>query len=249
MKLQTHQNVIELLKNDEEYYRGVGKKYLSNSDIGVLLNNPQDYGKVREDDKALAEGRLFHQLLLEPEKVRDIPQVDVSTRTTKAYKEFLEENNLQFCLLTKEIEDIKALTKKMSGNIQFYEDIYRDDNQYEVPMIGDIMQHDWKGKADIVCSDMLIDLKTTSDINSFKWSARKYNYDSQCYIYQELFNKPLVFYVIDKLTGQLGIFRPSENFIKNGKEKVARAIVVWDKYFGPFAEESIDNHYIDETLE
>lgn len=242
-------NVLEILKSDEEYYRGVGKQYLSNSDIGILLNNPHDYGKVREDDKALAEGRLFHQLLLEPEKAVDVPQVDVSTRTTKAYKEYLEESGLPFCLLTKEVEEITALTKKMSGNIQFYEDIYRDGNQFEVPMIKEIHGHMWKGKADIVCDDMLIDLKTTSDINSFKWSAKKYNYDSQCYIYQTLFDKPLVFYVIDKASGQLGIFRPSENFIRGGELKVIRALEVWDRYFGENASEDIENHYIDEILE
>ena len=242
-------NILEVLKNDDEYYRGVGKNYLSNSDIGVLLSNPQDYGKVRYDDKSLAEGRLFHQLLLEPEKAVNIPQVDASSRTTKAYKEYIEENKLQFCLLTKEVEEITALTKKMSGNIQFYDDIYRDGNQYEVPMIGVIQGHEWKGKADIVCNDMLIDIKTTSDINGFKWSAKKYNYDSQCYIYQKLFDKPLAFYVIDKTSGQLGIFRPSENFIKNGETKVARALEVWYKYFGSSPTEDIENHYIDETLE
>lgn len=241
--------VLELLKDDNEYYRGIGKKYLSNSDIGILLNNPKDYGRAREDDKPLAEGRLFHQLLLEPEKALNVPQVDVSTRTTKAYKEYIAENGLQFCLLTKEVEEITALTQKMSGNIQFYEDIYRHNNQYEVPMIAEIKGQMWKGKADIVCDDMLIDLKTTSDINSFKWSAKKYNYDSQCYIYQTLFDKPLVFYVIDKLSGQLGIFRPSENFIKNGEIKVARAVEVWNKYYGPNPEEDIENHFIEEVLE
>jgi hypothetical protein len=116
-------------------------------------------------------------------------------------------------------------------------------------MVAEIHGHQWKGKADIVCNDMLIDLKTTSDINSFRYSAKKYNYDSQCYIYQKLFNRPLVFYVIDKASGQLGIFRPSENFIKNGESKVLRAIEVWDKYFGPNPTEDIENHYIDETLE
>lgn len=242
-------NILEVLKNDQEYYLGIGKNYLSNSDIGALLNNPKDYGKAREDDKSLAEGRLFHQLLLEPEKAVNLPQVDVSTRTTKAYKEYIDEHGLSFCLLTKEVEEITALTKKMSGNIQFYEDIYRNGNQYEVPMVGVIQGHQWKGKADIVCDDMIIDLKTTSDINSFKYSAKKYNYDSQCYIYQSLFDKPLVFYVIDKASGQLGIFRPSENFIKNGEAKVTRALQVWDKYFGPNPSEDIENHYIDEILD
>ena len=36
--------VIEKLREDQEYYGGVGKQYLSNSDIGTLLKNPEDFG-------------------------------------------------------------------------------------------------------------------------------------------------------------------------------------------------------------
>jgi hypothetical protein len=241
--------ILSLLKNDSEYYRGIGLSYLSNSDIGTLLNNPAAFGRVREDDSALAAGRLFHQLILEPHKVIDFPHIDVSTRTTKAYKEFLEANGLTYAMLTREVENISELTKVMTGNIQFYDDIYRDENQYEVPAVGEVCGMMFKGKADIVCDDCLIDLKTTSDLGSFKWSARKYNYDSQAYIYQQLFNKPLVFYAIDKETKQLGIFRPTENFLATGKSKVERAIAVWQKYFGPDALEDVDNHYVDEYLD
>ena len=106
----------------------------------------------------------------------------------------------------------------------------------------------WKGKADIVGDDSLIDLKTTSDINKFKWSAKSYNYDSQCYIYQELFGKPLVFLVIDKVTAQLGYFRPSYDFIKGGEAKVAKAIEVYRKYFGANPQDDIVNYFINETL-
>ena len=107
----------------------------------------------------------------------------------------------------------------------------------------------WKGKADIVTPTMIIDLKTTSDINKFKYSAKSYNYDSQCYIYQQLFGKPLVFYVIDKLTGQLGVFRPTENFIRGGELKVEKAIEVYKKFFAEDSEDDVSNHYIDETLD
>ena len=43
-------NVIEKLKDDKEYYHGVGKQYISNSDIGNLLKNPKLFGVSREDD-------------------------------------------------------------------------------------------------------------------------------------------------------------------------------------------------------
>lgn len=245
-----HENVpvLELLKNDQEYYGGIGKNYLSNSDIGTLLNNPKDFGKPREDNKAFMEGRYFHQLILEPEKAKDILYIDASTRNTKIYKDFCEANNLPFCMLEKEVLDIQNLVGIINGNIAFFEEIYKEGNQYEVPAIGEIQGMMWKGKADIVTDEVIIDLKTTSDIDKFKWNAKKYNYDSQCYIYQTLFGKPLVFYVIDKTNGLLGIFRPTEEFIKSGEDKVAKVIEIYDKYFGDNPCDEIVNYYIDEYL-
>jgi hypothetical protein len=242
------ENIIELLKDDSAYYSGIGKNYLSNSDIGTLLSNPQDFGKTREDNKAFMDGRYFHQLILEPEKAKNTPFVDVTTRTTKEYKAYCEDNNLPFCMLKKEMVDIENLVKIINANITFYDEIYKDGNQYEVPAVGEIQGMMWKGKADIVTNDAVIDLKTTSDIHKFKWSAKAYNYDSQCYIYQQLFGKPLVFYVIDKTTGVLGVFRPTEDFVKGGEAKVGRAIQVFNKYFSKTPTDDIANYYIDEYL-
>lgn len=242
------ENIIELLKDDSAYYSGIGKNYLSNSDIGTLLSNPQDFGKPREDNKAFMDGRYFHQLILEPEKAKETKFVDVSTRTTKEYKAFCEDNNLPFCMLKKEMVDIQGLVKIINANITFYDEIYKDGNQYEVPAVGEIQGMMWKGKADIVTNDAVIDLKTTSDIHKFKWSAKAYNYDSQCYIYQQLFGKPLVFYVIDKGTGVLGVFRPTDDFVKGGEAKVGRAIQVFNKYFSKTPTDDIANYYIDEYL-
>ena len=240
--------IITELRDDYQYYKGVGKHYLSNSDIGVLLSNPQDFGKEREDSKAFMDGRYFHQLILEPSKAKEMLSVDVSTRTTKEYKAFCEDNNLPFCMLKKEQDEIQGLVNIINGNIAFYDEIYKAGNLYETPAVGMIQGVMWKGKADIVTDDSVIDLKTTSDIHKFKWTAKAYNYDSQCYIYQELFGKPLVFYVIDKSTGVLGIFRPTEDFVKGGELKVGRAIEVFNKYFGSAPSDDIVNYYIDEYL-
>jgi hypothetical protein len=241
-------NIIEKLKDDKEYYSGLGRNYLSNSDIGTLLTNPKDFGKPREDNKSFAEGRYFHQLILEPEKAEQTPFVDVSSRVTKEYKNFCEDNNFEYVLLWKEMKELQKLVATMKRNITFYDEIYNDGNEFEVPAFGEIQGEMWKGKADIVGADILIDLKTTSDINKFKYSARSYNYDSQCYIYQQLFNKPLVFFVIDKVTAQLGIFRPSEEFVQGGESKVGKAIKVYRKYFGAEPTDNIANYFINEML-
>lgn len=242
-------DILLKLRDDKEYYSGIGKNYLSNSDISTLLTNPREFHKDRDDNKTFADGRYFHKLLIEPQKVQFEPSVDVSTRTTKEYKEYLLSNNLKFAMLKKEQEEVERLVLFMKGNIQFYDDIYADGNEYELPAIGEIQGKMWKGKADIVCRDFIIDLKTTSDIQKFRWSAKNYNYDSQCYIYEQLFGKPLVFYVIDKVTGQLGIFKPSENFIRGGELKVAKAIEIHNRYFGSSPSDDIDNYYIEEVLE
>ena len=243
-----NEHILDLLRDDNQYYSGIGKNYLSNSDIGTLLENPKEFGKSREDNKAFAEGRYFHQSILEPEKIKDVLFVDVSTRTTKEYKEFCIANKIPFCLLKKEIDEVKGLVKIINGNIAFFEEIYKDGNQFEVPAVGEIQGMMWKGKADIVTNDCIIDLKTTSDIQKFKWNAKKYNYDSQCYIYQHLFGKPLVFYVIDKVTGILAIFKPTDEFVDGGAAKVARAIDMYQRYFSANPSDDIDNYYIDEFL-
>ena len=241
--------VLSLLKNDTEYYSGVGKNYLSNSDIGTLLNNPRNFGVQREDNKNFAVGRYFHQLLLEPNKASNVITVDVASRNTKAYKEALEASSEGVLLLSKEAEATRQLTDTMMSNIHFYDLVRDDENRYEVPAIGEIMGHQWKGKADIVGSDVLIDLKTTSDIEGFRWSAKKYNYDSQCYVYQALFGKPLIFLVIYKISGMLGEFVPTEEFIKGGADKVARAVEVYEKFFHePTKTDDIDSFYISDNL-
>ena len=241
-------DILKLLEDDNNYYGPMGKAYLSNSDIGTLLTNPKMFGVSRPDNKSFAEGRYFHQLLTEPDKAKVAHVVDSSTRTTNLYKDYCKTQEIDFALLKSEVETVEALASTMKANMDFYDAIYRPGNKYEVPAIATLFGREWKGKTDIECDDMLIDLKTTSDIQGFKWSAKKYNYDSQAYIYQQLFGKPLVFYVIDKPTGQLGIFTPSAEFIEGGERKVIRAVEVYNKFFAPDAPDSIDNFYINEVL-
>jgi hypothetical protein len=67
-------------------------------------------------------------------------------------------------------------------------------------------------------------LKTTSDIAKFRYSASKYNYDSQAYIYNQLFGYEMLFIVIDKNTHQIGLFDCSSGFYEKGERKVQEAV-------------------------
>ena len=239
---------VERLKDDHEYYGEFGRQYLSNSDIKVLRENPKEFGIKREDNKAFAEGRYFHQSMLEPDKAEQTLSIGVASRNTKAYKEMLAAENKTIILLEKEIEQIDWLVSEMKSNISMFDLIYAEGNKFEVPQVGKIMGHWFKGKADIVTNKCLIDLKTTSNIHDFKYSARKYGYDTQCYIYQQLFGKPLIFLAIDKNTGLMGKYIPSDEFIDFGRQKVQEGINIYETFFSDNAETDIQDFIIEETL-
>ena len=243
-----HAETIERLRDDKDYYGDFGKQYMSNSDIGTLLTNPKQYGVSLPDNANFAKGRYFHQLILEPSKAENVRFIDSSSRNTKIYKEYCVENDVLFALLDKEGEELRKLVTVLMANLDMYDLIRNPNNNYEVPAIAEIKGVMWKGKADIVHPDMVIDIKTTSKIEDFKWSARKYNYDSQCYIYQKLFGKPLIFVVIDKTNGMMGIYRPTEEFVKGGEFKVEKAIEVYNKFYSRDAELDIETFYYNEFL-
>ena len=247
-ELKNKAELLERLKDDEQYYGAFGKQYLSNSDIGSLLKSPMDFRKQQADNPNFHKGRYFHHLILEPEKAEATKFIDIGSRNTKAYKEAVIESDQEIIMLEKEGQEIRDCVSTMMENISFYEGIRQEGNQYEVPAIKEIQGMLWKGKADILCTYKIIDLKTTGSIADFKWSARKYNYDSQCYIYQELFGRPLVFYVVDKTSKMLGIYHPSSDFVERGRNKVTEAIKVYKKFFGAEAELDINDFFIREEL-
>ena len=241
-------DILQKLKNDNEYYNGVGKEYLSNSDICDLLHNPLNFRQPKPDNKNFLYGRFFHQLLLEPHKCEGWQFVVANSRNTKLYKEKIEESGVDVLLLDKERVEIQELKDVMLRNFDFAMDLYKEGNVYEQPAIQKIKGVMWKGKADIITPDKVIDIKTTADISRFKWSARSYNYDSQAYLYQQLFGRPLEFYVIDKGTKVLGKFIPTPDFIEYGEYKVEQAVKQYNTYFAEGSIEDVKNFYLKEEL-
>jgi len=240
------EDVINKLRNDEDYYGDFGKKYLSNSDIGTLLTNPLALGKASEMRPAFLVGGYFHTAILEPDKLKKYKVIPSSTRNTKVYKEM---SGGELCLLQHEVDQIELMTDKMLDNTVCKAMIRDNNTEYETPGIKEIEGEMWKGKADIINHDekLVIDLKTTADITKFKWSASKYNYDSQAYIYSELFGYEMIFIVIDKNTHQLGIFDCSSEFYANGRDKVQRAVEAYRLFY---KQEGFDprQYFINKTL-
>jgi hypothetical protein len=239
--MENRNTILQKLKNDEDYYGEFGNQFLSNSHVGRLLKDPLNVFKPSKPSPAFLIGGYFHTCILEPDKLDKYKVVKSTTRNTKQYKDVA---GGELCLLQQEVDMIELMRDKVMAN-DICKDLIlgscpephnREDGylvEYEVPMITELFGNKWKGKADIVNHEekLIIDLKTTADINKFQYSANKYNYDSQAYIYSKLFGYEMLFIVIDKTTHQIGMFDCSPQFYERGEDKVSKASEAYDLFY------------------
>ena len=224
------ETILQKLKNDEDYYGEFGNQFLSNSHIGKLLKDPLRAFEPSKPSPAFLVGGYFHTCILEPDKLEKFTVIPSSTRNTKQYKDI---SGGELCLLQHEVDAIELMREKVMSNDICKDLIQLGNVEYEVPSITNLFSNKWKGKADIVNHDekLVIDLKTTADIDKFQWSATKYNYDSQAYIYSKLFGYEMLFIVIDKATHKIGMFDCSPEFYARGEDKVGKASEAYDLFY------------------
>jgi len=227
------EEILTQMYSDEFYYGHLGKHALSSSSLKMILKSPKTYRNVTKygdpngDSPALAAGKLAHWMVLEPHKIDELHFVDASTKNTKIYKEAKEQYGEVF--LTKERSAAERLTDAVLRNEHSLKLLNK--SEFEVPAIEMLEGLPFRGKADIIQGDTIIDYKTTAELSSFKWSADKYGYDLQAYMYLRLFNKKkFTFLVIDKGSTDIGIFETTEEFIAKGEQKFFQAIENY-KYF------------------
>jgi hypothetical protein len=248
-ELFRHDEILELMKNDEFYYGYLGKAALSSSSIKLLLDSPKKYKYVTEygsqESSALDAGWLFHTAILEPDVFEKQIFVDVQSKNSKAYKLAKEEHGKVYTI--KQKRDAERLADAFLRNEPALKLI--TNCEFEVPAIGMVQGYPFRGKADVLDSYRVVDLKTTSDLKAFPYASRKYGYDVQVYIYSELFNKPyeeFKFIAIDKGSLDIGIYDCSEEFYNSGKEKVTKALETFETFFINGAD--LDSYCIKGTL-
>ncbi len=237
------------MMDDEFYYGYLGKNALSSSSIKLLLDSPKKYKYITEygseQTNAFALGWLFHTCILEPDVFSSQIFVDVQSKNTKAYKLAKEENGKVFTI--KEKHQAERLADAFLRNEHALQLITKC--EFETPAIGMIGGYPFRGKADVLDSYRIIDLKTTSDLKAFPYAAKKYGYDVQVYLYCELFNKPFEefkFIAVDKSSCDIGIYDVSEEFYYQGKDKVKKALETFETFFINGAD--IDSYCIKGTL-
>jgi len=227
------EELIAQMYDDTFYYGHLGKHALSSSSLKMILKSPKTYrnvtkyGDPNSDSPALAAGKLAHWMILEPHKIDTLHFVDASTKNTNKYKDAKEKYGEVF--LTSEKKSAERLTDAVLRNEAALKLL--SNSEFEIPEIDMLEGLPFRGKADIIQGDTIIDYKTTAELSSFKWSADKYGYDLQAYMYLRLFNKKkFTFLVVDKASTDIGIFETTDDFIAKGKQKFIQAVDNY-KYF------------------
>lgn len=237
------EKMIELLRNDEEYYNGAGRGYLSVSHIDMMMKTPEKYiafiqGHWTPPHKSVFTiGQALHTLVLEGEgefSKRFFP-IDCSTRNTKIYKEFPCQESEK--LLLKEYNMIQRLQARLLKLGEYDETVFNMCSPFigktEEPNIMDIDGVLWKMKADKVTDTAIIDLKSTSDITGFQYAAKKYNYDAQASLYSKAFGVDMEFVAIDKNTEEVTIADCSDEFLAGGWYKIEEATAFYKEFIQP----------------
>ena len=241
--------ILKEMQNDEFYYGYLGKAALSSSNAKMLIDSPKTYKYVTQygspSGQALRDGWLFHTAILEPEVFASQIFVDVESKNAKAYQEAKKEHDKVFT--KKEKRDAERLADAFYKNETARS--YITNCSFEEPVIGLVKGYPFRGKADVLCKDMIVDLKTCLDIKNFKYSAKKYSYDMQCYLYCQLFGmtyEQFKFIAIDKKSLDIGVYHCSEEFYLSGEQKVEAAIKTYEAFFVDGLD--IDDYYLEGTL-
>jgi len=225
--------ILESMDDDDFYYGYLGKQALSSSSLKWILKSPNVYVNMingeQSESQALRDGKLIHWRVLEPNKFEALNVIQVSSRTTNAYKAALEEMGEVY--LQKEIDNAIRVSDSLFKN-NAARDIL-DGAKFEVPTIAMVEGIPFRGKADVVKGKEIIDVKTTADIKGFRWSAQKFGYDLQAYLYLQLFPQAhsFKFLVIDKNTSDIGVFECSPQFLDDGRRKLEKGIKDYKHFF------------------
>jgi hypothetical protein len=237
-KQWTKEELLAEMHDDSFYYGYLGQNALSSSSIKTLINSPKTYYFTTKygsgETQALRDGKLFHTMILEPEKLNDIIFVDAATKASKEYKLAKETGKEVYTKTEKKAAE--RLCDALLRNEAVKE--YLTTAEFEVPQIAMIDGIPIRAKADILKGNTIIDLKTTTGIKDFRYSADKYSYDLQAWLYREMFGvENFIFIAIDKGSLDIAIFECSDEFYEKGKQKFEQGVSNY-KYF--FQTEGVD---------
>ena len=224
--------------DDDFYYNTLDiTKVLSSSSLKDLLNAPEEIlkqlkGKKQKSNEALRLGSLVHWLYLEPKKFYALNFIDAERTNSKIYVEAVNKYGEEKVYKTKD-QRLAEYWVDILNNKETLKKI-RDNCEVEVPAIKELAGIPIRGKADLLDSNCIYDLKTTrvnpKDFNW--WKVKSADYDLQAFIYCQLFERDYFSFIpINKMNGRPGLVHCSKDVLKSGEDKFYKAIEIYKTQF------------------
>ena len=230
--------ILKQMDDDSFYYGYLGQNALSSSSAKDLYKSPKTYfnktKEVNSDAPPLREGRLIHTVVLEEEKLNDkYDFVNIGSRRTKKFEAAQAEakSKGKEIMLTSELNKANELCNAIRFNSHANE--LFTGGTAETPAIVELYGLPFRGKADYLKDGHLIDLKTTAKLDGWERTAKYlWHYDMQGWMYCELFGvTKFTFVVIEKGTGDIGIFELSDETRELRGNKVKQCVNTYKEYF------------------
>ena len=242
-------DLLEKMADDNFYYGDLSRLALSSSALKLLNESPKKYKwslkGFKEESSALDAGWLFHTAILESSVFEKQIFVDVQSKNTKKYKEASAEHGKVFTIKHK--HEAERLADHFYRNENALKQL--SDANFEVAGIKEIEarsgnKYAFRGKADILGKNRICDLKTTQSVTEFPYSAYKYGYDVQVYLYSEIFGIPhteFTFCCIEKGNLDIAVWKVSDEnphsvwrgmtMYEHGKMRALNAIDIYEQFF------------------
>ena len=182
----------------------------------------------RPDSATFALGRAVHTAILEPDRFMFDYVLNDDNRNSKAYKEFAQENADKTILKTPEYE--KALAMRDAAHSHPVAKGHLSEGKPEQVIIWKDTETGLtcKARLDWLTPDMLLDLKSTADLDNhnFRNAVARYQYHCQLAFYSMGlialdYARPVKLLAIEKTPPyDVGVFDITEDMLSVGEEQV-----------------------------
>ena len=245
-----YKGVLAHLDRDELYYGNFGQQWHSNSFLTKLLDDPylEKPDEVWGNGMYLVIGNFVHKAFLEPHKVEAFPYSTADSRRGNEYKQHLADSEFDgWMFLKKDKEKWIQFRDDVLAETEVFNLIKDPNNEFEVPMINTFNGLPIKGKCDIINhkTKTIIDLKTTSNLDTFAEKVDEWNYNVQAALYAKaLFpDYEFRFIAVDKKTNRTGVFDISPSQFEIGMRKLYKCTNLY-KHFHTSDAYKVYYHYL-----
>ena len=182
---------------------------------------------------AMQKGTLIHCLALEPLSFNDryivAPEINRRTKAGKQqWQELIASAGNRVVISEDDYLEAVDCQMKLSEHPWFSKVMHREDTTTEDELYGTMGDTKVRGKVDILTSDFIVDLKTTSDASpvGFQRSVRRFMYDAQLAFYADLAGVEEAYIIAIETNGthQIAVYQLSKETLEHGRRQYQEAL-------------------------